>query len=92
MALTALIAALVAALADNLDDLLCTEEEDLGLLQSNDTSKANGPDKISEKMLKATATSIAYPITMLFNKSTRSGTFPTCWKDSLVVWPYPQIK
>ena len=74
---------------DNLDNLLCTEEEVLRLLQSIDTSKANGPDKISGKMLKATATSIAYPITILFNKSIRSGTFPTCWKDSLVV-PIPK--
>ena len=28
---------------DNLDNLLCTEEEVLRLLQSIDTSKANGP-------------------------------------------------
>ena len=73
---------------DNLDNLLCTEEV-LRLLQSIDTSKATGPDKISGKMVKATATSIAYPISILFNKSIRSGTFPTCWKDSLVV-PIPK--
>ena len=30
----------------------------------------------------------AYPITILFNKSIRSSTFPTCWKDSLVI-PIP---
>ena len=74
---------------DNIDNLLCTEEEVLRLLQSIDMSKANGPDKISGKKLKATATSIAYPITILFNKSIRSGTFPTCWKGSLVV-PIPK--
>ena len=48
---------------DNLDNLLCTEEV-LRLLQSIDTSKVNGPDEISGKILKATATSITYPITI----------------------------
>ena len=47
---------------DNLDNLLCTEV--LRLLQSIDTSKVNGPDEISGKILKATATSITYPITI----------------------------
>ena len=47
---------------DNLDTLLCTEEEVLHLLQTIDTTKANGPDQISGKMLKMTALSIAYPI------------------------------
>ena len=82
-----------AASPDNPDDrpeeLFCTEEEVLKLLQSIDTSKANGPDKISGKMLKATANTIAYPIAKLFNKSIMNCTFPTCWKDSFIV-PIPK--
>ena len=75
--------------ADNLDTLLCTEEEVLHLLQTIDTTKANGPDQISGKMLKMTALSIAYPITVIFNKSIASGVFPTSWKSSYVV-PIPK--
>ena len=38
---------------DDLRELLCTEEEVFKLLQSIDTTKASGPDRISGKMLKA---------------------------------------
>ena len=41
------------------ENLLCTEQEVLVLLKSIDTSKASGPDKISGRMLKETAVSIA---------------------------------
>ena len=76
---------------DNLDTLLCSEEEVLHLLQTIDTTKANGPvsDQISGKMLKMTALSIAYPIRVIFNKSIASGVFPTSWKSSYVV-PVPK--
>ena len=40
-------------------------------------------------MLKRTAPSIAYPITVIFNKSIASGVFPTSWKFSLIV-PIPK--
>ena len=40
-------------------------------------------------MFKMTALSIAYPITVIFNKSIDSGVFPTSWKSSLVV-PIPK--
>ena len=42
-------------------------------------------DQISGKMLKMTALSIAYPVTVIFNKSIASGVFPTSWKSSYVV-------
>ncbi len=41
------------------EDILCSEEEVLGLLLAIDTSKASGPDGISGKMLKNTALSIS---------------------------------
>ena len=44
--------------------LLCTEDEVLELLLALDTSKANGPDNISAKMLKSTAVNIA-PVYLL---------------------------
>ena len=45
------------------EDFLCSEEEVYEMLLSLDTSKANGPDGISAKMLKGTALSILYSST-----------------------------
>ena len=71
------------------ENLLCTEQEVLVLLKSIDTSKASGPDKISGRMLKETAVSIAKPISMIFNLSIKTGVFPNSWKLSSVV-PIPK--
>ena len=69
--------------------VLCSEEEVAQLLQSIDVSKSNGPDKISGRMLKATALSIAPSITKLFNLSIKLGCVPQTWKLSNVV-PIPK--
>ena len=50
-----------------------------------DTSKSNGPDGISARMLKHTAISITPSITWLFNLSIRIGKIPNAWKVSHVV-------
>ena len=70
-------------------ELLCTEDEVLELLLALDTSKANGPDNISAKMLKSTATSIAPVLTKLLNLSITTGRIPGAWKTSSVV-PIPK--
>ena len=59
------------------DDFRYNEEEVLELLLSIDTTKANGPDEISGSMFKATANAIFPSVTVLFNKSIRSGIVPT---------------
>ena len=59
------------------------------MLLSLDTKKANGRDGISARMLKSTAPSIAYGITLLFNKSISTGRIPRPWKVSSVV-PVPK--
>ena len=72
------------------DELLCTESEILKFLKAINISKASGPDNISGRMLKSTATSIAPPsITKIFNQSITTGTFPHAWKQSNVV-PIPK--
>ena len=53
----------------------------MSLLQTIDVSKASGPDQISGRMLKAMATSIAAPVTKLFNQSILTGCFPMIWKQ-----------
>ena len=71
------------------EDFLCSEDKILDMLASLDTTKSNGPDSISAKMLKATAPSIAPSVTSLFNLSLRLGRVPQEWKGSRVV-PIPK--
>ena len=70
-------------------DILCTVEEVQHMLQKLDTGKANGPDAISARMLKHTASAIAPSVTELFNLSIRTGQLPKDWKVSYVV-PIPK--
>lgn len=72
-----------------LDDLACTEEEVCFILKSINASKATGPDGISARMLKETASAIAPSLTILFNSSISQRCFPTCWKLANVV-PVPK--
>ena len=65
-------------------DFLCTEEEVYSLLSTLDTTKANGHDHISARMLKETALSITPAVTELFNISIRLGELPDEWKVSHV--------
>ena len=71
------------------EDMYCTIEEVQHSLQSLDVSKASGPDKVSARMLKETASSIAPSITNLFNCSIRFGKLPIQWKTSMIV-PIPK--
>lgn len=66
--------------------LLCSEEEILCMLNSLDTTKANGLDGVSARMLKSTGPSIA-PV--LFNFSIHTVYFPQPWKISSIV-PIPK--
>ena len=48
-------------------------------------NKAVGPDCISHRMLKTTATSVSKPLYILFNMSLRENTFPKFWKIAHVL-------
>ena len=73
----------------DIDDIQCTVDEVQHLLKSLDISKSNGPDGISARMLKETASSIAPSVTRLFNLVLETGSFPVCWKMSHIV-PIPK--
>ena len=45
---------------------------------------SSGIDGISNKLLKATHESIKEPLTLIFNKSLKTGVFPSPWKTSKV--------
>jgi hypothetical protein len=65
-----------------MDRIVTTEAEVLKLMKALDTGKANGPDGISNKLLKETAISIAKPLANLFNKSFEIGKVPKIWKQA----------
>ena len=72
-------------------ELLCSEEQVLQLLLNLSSDSASGPDAISSRMLKSTASSIAYPLSHIFNLSLQSGILPSDWKHSHIV-PIPKTK
>ena len=72
------------------EDFLCSEDQILDMLASLDVTKSNGPDNISARMLKATATSLAPSVAALFNLSLQLGRIPQAWKRSRVV-PIPKV-
>ena len=74
-----------------LPEMFCTVTEVEQFLQDLEVSKASGPDKISSRMLKMTATSIAPSITELFNLSICTGKIPDQWKESMIV-PIPKVQ
>lgn len=53
------------------------------------TTRIHCPERISDKILKATAPSTAAPVTKLFNICISTGIFPTNWKLSSFV-PVPK--
>ena len=49
------------------------------------TCKASGPDGITNRVLKALAPSIAFPLCHIFNMSFTTGIFPSAWKTAKVI-------
>ena len=53
------------------------------------TNKATGMDSLSIKLVKLSAPLITHAMTVIFNKSIVSGTFPCEWKISIYVNDLP---
>ena len=62
-----------------------TVEEVYKILTKLNIGKANGPDDISNTILKHCAAPLADPIATIINKSLETGTFPTIWKNANVI-------
>ena len=73
-----------------LAEVQVTELEVLQILNTLDTNKSSGPDKIPNKLLKMCALLLANPLCKLFNKSLHSGIFPLLWKKACVTPIYKQ--
>jgi hypothetical protein len=61
-----------------------TETEVKKKLAKLNPSKTPGPDQIHPRLLKEAGDSLAYPLTILFNKSIREGTVPNSWKEACI--------
>ena len=68
-----------------MNEFKISEAEIMSILQKLNTKKANGPDNISNTILKSTAPSICPSLTKLINKSLSMKQFPTQWKCANVV-------
>ena len=69
---------------ETLDDILLSQQEVQDILLSIDVSKANGPDDVSNRLLKMTAIEISKPLTEIFNTSLQHSYFPLSWKEATV--------
>jgi hypothetical protein len=67
-----------------LESVSATVEATESIINSSDPSKANGPDNISNRLLKKVCSSISRPLTKIFNMSFSSGKFPDIWKHANV--------
>lgn len=60
------------------------EDEVAKLLTNLDTSKSAGPDKLSPIFLTKCAKTIATPLSLLFNTSLSTCSFPSLWKSAFI--------
>lgn len=59
-------------------------------LKELDVKKASGPDKLPPIFFRNCATALVFPLFTIFNKSMRTGIFPTCWKLAHVIPIYKE--
>ena len=57
-----------------------------------DLSKASGPDCIPVVVLKNCEPELSYILAELFNKCLKESCFPDCWKVSLVVLVFKNVR
>jgi hypothetical protein len=65
-----------------LEYIQTTEDEVFKIIKNLDIGKANGPDGISNRLIKETSSSIAAPLAKLLNKSFDLAKVPSIWKEA----------
>lgn len=68
----------------NLHDLSFSPVQVFEYLDKLDPKKASGPDLIPSIFLKKCSSSLAYPLSMIYNMSLASGKFPDIWKKAFI--------
>ena len=74
------------ACSTDIPDIIITGDFNCNMAQRtpNKMSKASGPDLISPRLLKEGADILAYPFSIVFNRSLNQGYFPHSWKEANV--------
>ena len=62
------------------------------VIRNLDSSKASGPDCIPMVVLKKCEPELSYILPKLFNICLKGSCFPDCWKVSLVVLVFKNVK
>ena len=65
-------------------------EEVYATLCAVKVNKSPGPDNITGRLLKAAAPTLAYPLTLIFNRSLQQGVMPQVWKTASIK-PIPKF-
>ena len=66
---------------NKISDIVCSPQEVMNILK---VTKATGPDKISNNILKDCASTLCHPLAKIFNLCFSAGTFPIKWKEAHV--------
>ena len=69
---------------NKISDIVCSPQKVMNILKSLDVTKATGPDKISNNILKHCASTLCHPLSEISNMCFSSGTFPIKWKEAHV--------
>ena len=62
------------------------------VIMNLDSSKASGPDCIPVVVLKNCEPELSYILAELFNKCLKESCFPGCWKSSLVIHVFKNVR
>lgn len=68
-----------------LTDINVEVQQVIALLQDIDPFTAVGPDGIHPRVLKSCAPVLAYPLTVIFQRSLNEGKLPILWKKSIII-------
>ena len=68
----------------SLDNIVFTQQEVQGILETLQLGKSTGPDNVNNRILKELSSTLSTPLCDLFNHSMSSSCFPDIWKEANV--------
>ena len=68
-----------------LSEVSITDDDILNAIKSVKVAAANGPDHVSNRLLKETIKSVLTPLKLIFKKSLETAVVPNSWKEAHIV-------
>ena len=68
----------------SLDNIVFTQQEVQGILETLQLGKSTGPDNVNNRILKELSSTLSKPLCDLLNHSMSSSCFPDIWKEANV--------